>query len=1048
MQNFLNARLATAVLLAGALTFPHAQHPRLLFGDGDIAALRAKKSTEPFASMATVIESETVNATDWVDDYIGGHKAVACAFMYVLTGTQTWADQARSLVEPIIGGEQWASSSVKGLALYMHGKAVALTYDMCYGGWDATFNQTVSAALKAHADVIHNNGGKSQNTNPASNWQGNRYSSGGLCYLATDAAFDAANLDNCYNKVVTYCRENMGDSPDSRGWNIEGLGYTTYPFGQFIGPFGIAMARHDAQRDLRNEMASVRWTPWTVYAATCAMANGGRYNAIGLHPDFGDDNPILRAEGVYGQAFYYCHDELVPGLRYWYDRVTGALGEGDYDRIRHGTLYGYLFYPSAISAADPMTIPAWRQGFVDIGGNGYQTFRNRYRDENDMVAQLYVKRRGNAGHSGPDALSFRILGLNSAWAVGGGRYGPSINGQDAYLRSMNTLYPVNPEDQLYINGNNGTLVETPVLHDDGSGYAIASIDMNNVGTTAHKRWFLCDYSGSTGVDAVYVIADQSSNGLYWQMCTLEPHAVTADGNTFTIAGANGATMRGTVLHPQNIQLTTGTRIRGSTFGYHGVSYDTNRYIHFKGEGDYLVVLTAAAGGQQHPPVARSEGLVLNAVVSVGERQFGIRGSDITYDGTVDPVGTPPAAPSALQAAALDDFAEISLTWQDNANDEKGFTVYRSSDGVHYEVLQRIGTPDQTTMTDFALPASQTFYYRIVAYNDAGNSDTSNVASATTTDPASSDLIAFDSFEEALPGPLSQQLSGHGWRGGWDMNNSAVEYVGDSPLVANGIHGGNYAVRVGYGTGNDGGIRMLPRLLAQTEPVWISFLVRADAGTDIGKTHIGLYDTYRGKELWDWQYFACAGTEWKASSNYKASSSGTPGIVAGQAAMAVCRVTTDSLVLWIDPSSSSDQPRVVHTPGWSFDGMVKVDGIGLSGRDRHEHYLMDRLVLGKTFTAVTTQFEDIPDPVTVPRAAVGTAAPSASPSVRLADGLLTVQSYDGPVEVLLCTSTGRTVGTVRGRSAVTLRTATLAHGLYIVRVRRQSRSWSMPVVVGK
>ncbi len=1048
MRNHSIARAASLVVLFGALAALRAQHPRLLFGAADIAELRAKKHTEPFASMAAVIESETANAVDWVDAYMGGHRAVACGFLYVLTGSLAWADQARALIEPIIASDHWASSGVKGLALYMHGKAVALTYDMCYGGWDDSFNRSVSDALRAHADIIHDNGGKSQNTDPASNWQGNRYSSGGLCYLATDDAYDVSNLDKCYDRVVRYCRENMGDSPDSRGWNIEGLGYTTYPFGQFIGPFGIAMARHDPERDLRNEMASVRWTPWTVYAATCAIANGGRYNAIGLHPDFGDDNPTLRAEGVYGQAFYYCYEELVPGLRYWYDRVTGPLGEGDYDRIRHGTIYGYLFYPSGTTAADPMTIPQWRQGFVDIDGNGYQTFRNRYRDENDMVAQLYVKRRGNAGHSGPDALSFRILGLNSAWAVGGGRYGPSINGQDAYLRSMNTLYPVNPEEQLYINGNNGTLVETPVLHDDGSGYAIASIDMNNVGTAAHKRWFLCDYSGSTGVDAVYVIADQSSNGLYWQMCTLEPHAVTADGNTFTIAGANGATMRGTVLHPRNTRLTTGTRIRGSTFGYHGVTYDTNRYIHFKGEGDYLVVLTAAAGGQQHPPVARSEGLVLNAVVSVGERQFGIRRGDITYDGTVDPVGTPPAAPSALQAAALDDFAEISLTWQDNANNEKGFTVYRSSDGVHYEVLRRIGTPDHTTMTDFALPASQTFYYRIVAYNDAGNSDSSNAASATTTDPASSDLIAFDSFEEALPGPLSQQLSGHGWRGGWDMNTSAVEYVGDNPLVANGIHGGNYAVRVGYGTGNDGGIRMLPRLIAQTEPVWISFLVRADAGTDIHTSHIGLYDTYRGKDLWDWQYFACAGTEWKASSNYKASSSGTPGITAGQATMAVCRVTTDSLVLWVDPSSSSDQPRVVHTPGWSFDGMLKLDGIGLSNRDRDESYLMDRLVLGKTFAAVSTQFEQIPHPVVSPHAVSGEPAQAAQPSVRLTGDLLTVVARGGPAELLLCTCTGRTVRTARIQTTATIPTGMLAHGLYLVRIRRQSRAWSMPVVVGR
>lgn len=614
-------------------------HPRLLFGSEEIPALQDKMNREPFTSMLQWIQSDADSATDWVSDYDKDQVAVNAAFMYMLTGDTAYSNKAKANITDVINGNQWAREDVKGLRLYMHGKAVAQIYDLCYTAWDSTFNAWVSSELKRHADVIYTHGGTEQNQNDASNWQGIRFSSAGFCYLACDEEINARTyaglIQGCYDKVVLYCKENMGNDPLSRGWNIEGIGYTTYPFGQFIGAYGIAMARYDSMRSLKNEMESVRWTPWTIYASGCRIENMDGY---GLHPDFGDDNGNLRGEGTFGLAFHYCHAELIPGLKYWYDRLVGALGDGSFDHVRHGAIYGYLYYPDEVIEQDPMTISKWMDGFIDVGGNGYLTYRNQYKDSTDLVAQMYMKLRGNKGHSGPDALTFRILGFDTPWAVGGGRYGPKINGHHAYYSSMNTLYPVDPESaDLKTNGNSGTIVGTPYLKEDGSGHVISEIEINNVNVHDHKRWFIADYSENTGAEAVYIIGDKSATGTYWQLCTLESQSVTLNETekTFLIQGSNGSSMKGWILYQKgNHYLTTGKRIRGSGYGYKGVNYDENNYVHFgSDDADYLVALTIVPQGATHPKPVLNGRWPGDVTVHVGDLQVNIFEDEITYGNT-------------------------------------------------------------------------------------------------------------------------------------------------------------------------------------------------------------------------------------------------------------------------------------------------------------------------------------------------------------------------------------------------------------------------------
>jgi Calcineurin-like phosphoesterase/Fibronectin type III domain len=93
----------------------------------------------------------------------------------------------------------------------------------------------------------------------------------------------------------------------------------------------------------------------------------------------------------------------------------------------------------------------------------------------------------------------------------------------------------------------------------------------------------------------------------------------------------------------------------------------------------------------------------------------------------------PAAPSALTATAVSS-TQINLTWTDNSNNEDGFKLYRSTDGVNFSTTATLG-PNVTSYSNTGRSASTTYYYRVKAINAQGNSAYSNIAGATTFAPA-------------------------------------------------------------------------------------------------------------------------------------------------------------------------------------------------------------------------------------------------------------------------------------------------------------------------
>ena len=116
------------------------------------------------------------------------------------------------------------------------------------------------------------------------------------------------------------------------------------------------------------------------------------------------------------------------------------------------------------------------------------------------------------------------------------------------------------------------------------------------------------------------------------------------------------------------------------------------------------------------------------------------------------VGTAPLAPTTL-TGALRAGPQVRLTFTDNAVNEYGFIIQRSTDGVNFT---QIGTAParnntgSTTFTDLGVAATaveQTLFYRVAAYNAVGTSPFSNTASVII--PA---VPAAPTGVTAVPGP--------------------------------------------------------------------------------------------------------------------------------------------------------------------------------------------------------------------------------------------------------------------------------------------------------
>jgi predicted phage tail protein len=91
--------------------------------------------------------------------------------------------------------------------------------------------------------------------------------------------------------------------------------------------------------------------------------------------------------------------------------------------------------------------------------------------------------------------------------------------------------------------------------------------------------------------------------------------------------------------------------------------------------------------------------------------------------------SPPATPTGLTATAVA-TTRVNLAWTDNANNEAGFRIERSTNNKSFTQVAEVGA-NAMSYSDPAVSGGKTYYYRVRAFNAGGNSLYSNTASAKT-----------------------------------------------------------------------------------------------------------------------------------------------------------------------------------------------------------------------------------------------------------------------------------------------------------------------------
>jgi len=94
--------------------------------------------------------------------------------------------------------------------------------------------------------------------------------------------------------------------------------------------------------------------------------------------------------------------------------------------------------------------------------------------------------------------------------------------------------------------------------------------------------------------------------------------------------------------------------------------------------------------------------------------------------TAESATTPPAAPTGLTLTPISP-TQIQMAWTDNAGNEEGFRIERKIGAGSYSELTTVPA-DITFYYDAGLDSSETYTYRLQAYNADGSSDWSNAAS--------------------------------------------------------------------------------------------------------------------------------------------------------------------------------------------------------------------------------------------------------------------------------------------------------------------------------
>lgn len=589
------------------------KHPRGIINVSTQQKIRERVQREPYKLLLAEFEKKTL-------ENVGNDKRIITrataygilqnmldlAFLHTMTEQQTYADRAFDYIDQCTSDSGfWLNPMSFGLSRARFLRNCAIVYDLCFNAWNTAQRQKISQRLIDCAFSINSTFGYDANYAQESNWMGVRY---GAIFLATLVADDYASVGNRrspLNALNWDSRERLRDhirvNINPNGWSAESLGYHFFAW-SFITP-AIAAFQNNLPGNSATKIEN--YAPHalnSVLALTSSIVSIRGANGKGTKADLSDDNLGISPD-LFLQVIPIYPDNQLPVLKWVVDYLKD-------ENLVNSIFYYAAYYPEDIQSENPASL-----GLLNYiePSQGAVVFRNRFQDENDIVATFTTTSKRVRAHQSGDNLTFRILGLDNIWVIGAGRTGQ-------YAGQTN-LFPFDTISKKgnYISGSLGKLLDYKFLP-DGSGFAKGTGSC--MGVEDHFRHFQAEYSKKSGAEAVFVINDKSKNGKTWRLNTPEFNKVVSTPDGFMITAPNGATLKATVINGNSDKTfaTTTLRYGGDTrdnvagIGYRGKYYENTTAIDCKCNGNIMVVITLQPVGKEHPQVTfRNQKLTVGGV---------------------------------------------------------------------------------------------------------------------------------------------------------------------------------------------------------------------------------------------------------------------------------------------------------------------------------------------------------------------------------------------------------------------------------------------------
>jgi len=408
-------------------------HPRLLFREADIPALREKaKTPEGQAILKRLREQldggdgDTLNDPDrWTMSHVAGY-----GLLYVITGEQKYADLGRQAMEQSLAGAKrkedtrYAFKGAEGAlragpALGWH----ALGYDLCYDGWDPAFREKVRDAL------LNYNDGKSESLEqlvrgsrhgPHSNHWSMQIGGGAMALLAlmNDPGVPRDRIDPLLKTSEQAFRRQLTDGFGESGYFQEGDGTGSMAHIVFLP--AIQAWRVAGGKDFYTPRPNAQWISLRALLGTVVKENG----EILFHKRDGYKHNMWTRDGISGGNYFGIAFGLAPPVQdaawlWFYNRHLKQrdLDAGTpYDTLSyypHHSILSFVNWPVDIEPVNPAEcIPR-----AVVGRRfSYGMFRNRWQDENDIVITFLGQkpRKATKPHEvGP--IRITAFGQESEW---------------------------------------------------------------------------------------------------------------------------------------------------------------------------------------------------------------------------------------------------------------------------------------------------------------------------------------------------------------------------------------------------------------------------------------------------------------------------------------------------------------------------------------------------------------------------------------------------------------------------------------------------------